>query len=347
MKIKKETMKTPQLSTPSSSIPLQPSTLSSSPYPNLLRPTKEETFLAVKLLSQLHGVPERCVTNQPVLDSLVRTILSQNTTDKNSRVAFNQLKKDFPTWKGVLKASDASIMDSIRFGGLAETKTKRVKKILTTILEEHPDECTDDISLDFLRDMSTNDIKNKLSSFNGVGPKTVSCVLMFNLQRDDFPVDTHVWHIAKRLGWVPSGASRETTYEHLNHIITEEHKYALHVLMVEHGKRCRLCSKGGKLQKECDGDCPFKNWSLTVQEFGSTSSSSSSTSLSSSEEEIKGRIEKVTIKEEKMVYETPTAFFRDGKRKDEQDRETNDKKVKRLRHWDIQDSSVVANESKE
>jgi len=38
----------------------------------------------------------------------------------------------------------------------------------------------------------------------GVGPKTVSCVLMFGLGRAEFPVDTHVWKIALALGWVRS-----------------------------------------------------------------------------------------------------------------------------------------------
>lgn len=36
-----------------------------------------------------------------VLDSLVCTILSQNTTDNNSRRAFDSLKQAFPTWEEV------------------------------------------------------------------------------------------------------------------------------------------------------------------------------------------------------------------------------------------------------
>jgi hypothetical protein len=54
--------------------------------------------------------------------------------------------------------------------------------------------------------MSTEDVKATLSRFKGVGPKTISCVLMFTLNRAEFPVDTHVWRISKRLGWVPPTA---------------------------------------------------------------------------------------------------------------------------------------------
>ena len=56
----------------------------------------------------------------------------------------------------------------------------------------------------------------RLCRFKGVGPKTVACVMMFCLARDEFPVDTHVWRISKSLGWVPAKASREDTYKHMN-----------------------------------------------------------------------------------------------------------------------------------
>ena len=55
-----------------------------------------------------------------------------------------------------------------------------------------------------------------LVRFKGVGPKTVACVMMFCLARDEFPVDTHVWRISKNLGWVPAKANREDTYRHMN-----------------------------------------------------------------------------------------------------------------------------------
>lgn len=75
--------------------------------------------------------------------------------------------------------------------------------------------------------------------------QTISCVLMFAMERAEFPVDTHVWHITKKLGWVPPTCSRESCYEHLNNRIPDSLKFALHVLLVDHGKVCKACSKGG------------------------------------------------------------------------------------------------------
>ena len=36
-------------------------------------------------------------------------------------------------------------------------------------------------------------------------------------------------------------------------------RYDLHVLLVEHGKRCSRCAKNGKPRKESHGDCPLVN----------------------------------------------------------------------------------------
>ena len=158
-------------------------------------------------------------------------------------------------------------------------------------------------------------------------------------------LDTHVWEISKKLGWSPNNSTRESTYDHLNTIITNEHKYSLHVLLVEHGKRCRNCSKGGKLQKESEGECPFKNWNIKLQEFSSSLSSSSSSSSSLKKEDINNRIE-VIVKTEN-IYETPTVF---SKRKEndnnDNDNESKETTVKRVKHWDLQNHFAI-NECKE
>ena len=232
------------------------------PYPDFSRPSPVESRLAVSLLGELHGTPTRGEITMPVLDSLVRTILSQNTTDKNSRTAFLSLKKEFPTWREVYDAvGTGRVEESIKFGGLSDIKAYNIHMILAYLLQEHPEKCpAGEPSYEWLREMPTEFCKAELSKHKGVGPKTVSCVLMFNMHRAEFPVDTHVWFIAKKLGWVPTTATAETTYSHLNLRIPEDLKYPLHILLVEHGKRCPKCAKGGKLQLPEEGACPLSNF---------------------------------------------------------------------------------------
>ena len=83
--------------------------------------------------------------------------------------------------------------------------------------------------------MSDDDVKAELSRFKGVGPKTVSCVLMFCL-KPRLSRGHARWKIAKDLGWILKGAGREEAYEHLNRRVPDDRKFDLHVLLVEHGK---------------------------------------------------------------------------------------------------------------
>ena len=169
-----------------------------------------------------------------VLDHLVRTMLSQNTTDATSIRAFRELKRRFPEWEAVRTADSADVADAIRVGGLADIKTERIKAVLNYLYEERDGA----LCLDYLHDLPDDEVKALLTSFKGVGPKTVSCVLLFALRRADFPVDTHVWKIAMALRWIPKSATREQAYELLNGPggIPDDIKFDLHVLLVEHGK---------------------------------------------------------------------------------------------------------------
>lgn len=183
----------------------------------------------------MHGERQQPPRRIPVLDGLIATVLSQNTTNVNSGRAFAALKSRFPNWDEARIANVRSIESAIRSGGLARVKSRRIKSILSFIHET-----TGKTSLEHLRGLNDDEVKQQLSAMPGVGPKTVSCVLLFAMNRQDFPVDTHVFRIAKRLGWVDSGTTREKAYDKLNRIVPPPIAYELHVLMVDHGKKiCR------------------------------------------------------------------------------------------------------------
>ena len=73
--------------------------------------------------------------------------------------------------------------------------------------------------------------------------------------------------ISKQLGWVPSSATRESAYEHLNETIPPDLKLDLHCLLVCHGKHCHACAANGKPQfPPQDGtklDCPLNKSTMT------------------------------------------------------------------------------------
>ncbi|CAH8267811.1 unnamed protein product [Arabidopsis lyrata] len=266
----------------------------SNPYPTLLRPTAEECREVRDALLSLHGFPPefanyrrqrlrslsavdghdtQCTMKsepldeaeeESVLDGLVKILLSQNTTESNSQRAFASLKAAFPNWEDVLAAESKSIESAIRCGGLAPKKAVCIKNILNRLQTERGVLC-----LEYLRGLSVEEVKTELSHFKGIGPKTVSCVLMFNLQHNDFPVDTHVFEIAKALGWVPKTADRNKTYVHLNRRIPDELKFDLNCLLYTHGKLCSNCKKTvakpkAKARVASPDECPLVGFSDLV-----------------------------------------------------------------------------------
>ena len=70
-------------------------------------------------------------------------------------------------------------------GGLANIKARRIKQILDDLYDK-----TGSLDLDYLRQSTDEEAMRELVSFEGVGPKTASCVLLFCLGRDSFAVDT-------------------------------------------------------------------------------------------------------------------------------------------------------------
>lgn len=172
--------------------------------------------------------------NDP-LDTLIETILSQNTSDVNSGRAFEALRKRYPAWSEALAADQAEIAQTIRSGGLAEVKARRIKQVLTLLAEERGD-----LSLDFLDDMDASEAERWLTRMEGIGPKTAAIVLLFSLGKPAFPVDTHVFRVSRRIGLTSKTSSREVVQSELERIVNPGEYYNMHINLIEHGRsKCR------------------------------------------------------------------------------------------------------------
>jgi endonuclease-3 len=183
--------------------------------------------------------------HRDAVSELVRTILSQNTSDVNSDRAFARLQGRFANWEQVLLADGEEIVEAIQPGGLARIKAPRIKKALQAILRERGE-----LSLDFLKDMNIQEANAWLVSLEGVGPKTAACVLLFSLGRPALPVDTHVLRVSRRLGLIGPRDSAEKAHIVLRDMLPDEAVYDFHVNMVTHGRQ--VCDAQ---RPKCDGCC--------------------------------------------------------------------------------------------
>lgn len=176
------------------------------------------------------------------LDILIATMLSQNTTDKTSFLAFQNLKNNIGTWEDVLNAPISKIRNAVRVCGLTNQKSAAIKNLLKELKHKHGK-----LSLKYLSKMSDEEIYNDLLQYKGIGVKTISCVLAFSLGRDVFPVDTHVHRVTNRLG-VVKAVTPVKTFEQVKDLIPQGKKFLFHTLLIRFGKKiCRaqkpLCGR--------------------------------------------------------------------------------------------------------
>ena len=179
-------------------------------------------------------------TRRPALDELVLTILSQNTSDRNSEHAYARMRERFPTWEDVRDAPEAELVEALRPGGLAVQKAPRIQAALRDL---------DRLDLEWLGGLPADEAMRWLVALPGVGPKTASCVLLFSLDVPVMPVDTHIHRIALRVGLVPAGTTADAAHALLTEMTPPDRMLEAHLLLIAHGRT--TCKARRPLCGEC------------------------------------------------------------------------------------------------
>ncbi|MDS0277344.1 endonuclease III [Halomicroarcula sp. S1AR25-4] len=195
---------------------------------------------------------------RPAFECLVRTILSQNTSDKASQPAHDSLMEryggsearsasDSPSGEGtdpraddgdlaatLAEADQQTLAETISSAGLYNQKSERIIAIAQRICETYGG--ADEFD-EFVREADPDEVRDRLLEMNGVGPKTADCVLLFAGGRGGvFPVDTHVHRIARRMGLAPADADHETVREYIERDVPPEKCGFGHTAMIQFGR---------------------------------------------------------------------------------------------------------------
>ena len=195
------------------------------------------------LLRREYVVPEWQPHSDPV-SVLVQTILSQNTSDTNSRSAFQSLLASFDNWRELVDADVDDITHCIRGGGLGRIKAQRIKQALGEIVRRQGK-----LELGFLSQLTSLDAEDWLQKLPGVGPKTARCILLFSLEMPILPVDTHILRVSKRLGLISSDASLHEAHYILGKVVPPADVYQFHILVIQHGRK--ICQARHPKCKNC------------------------------------------------------------------------------------------------
>ena len=201
-------------------------------------PNKEEFVLEIhRRLSEVYGSQIKYFHDLDPLSELVSALLSHRTKNRDSGLAFSNLRNLFGTWENVRDAATDEVQTAIKPCTWPEQKAPRVQQILGLITER-----LGTLSLDFLIEMDVTAARKWLEELPGVGPKTSAAVLSFsNLRAKALPVDSHHFRVAVRLGIIDAKIGEGKANRVLENLLppdfTAQEMYDNHQVMMRHGQK--------------------------------------------------------------------------------------------------------------
>ena len=218
----------------------------------MLAQTRATTVL--KILQDELALPRLVKPKVDPFETLVVTIISQNTADTNTERAFEALSKHFEiTPKALANAENAEIEACLHIAGLYQAKAKTIQTASKIILAKFRG------SLAPILCLPLDEARRTLMELPGVGPKTSDVALLFSANQPTIPVDTHVNRVSKRLGFAPANGGYEAVRLSLQSIFNPQDCLSVHLLLIAHGRKyckarrplCRQCP----LYDYCPSNC--------------------------------------------------------------------------------------------
>jgi endonuclease-3 len=208
----------------------------------------------LRTLRKTFAIPKWITSTEDPFRTLVVTMISQNTTDRNTARAFENLSNRFKITPEVLaNAQTRQIEQCLKVAGLYRNKAKTIKNTSKIIWDQFHGDLKQILSLPL------EEARKELMQLPGVGPKTADVVLLFSARKPTIPVDTHVYRVSKRLGMAAEKSGHETVRAALQTLYDPKDYLFVHVLLILQGRR--YCRARNPLCKECpiSSLCPSKH----------------------------------------------------------------------------------------
>lgn len=205
---------------------------------------EERAEKILQILRKTFTLPKWVNSEREPFKTLIATIISQNTADRNTARAFENLSKRFKITPEVLANAETSqIEECLKVAGLYKNKAKTIKEASRIILEKFHGDLKTVLSSSF------EEARESLMQLPGVGPKTADVVLLFCTEKPTIPVDTHVNRVSRRLGLAPANGDYEVVRKSLQSLYKPEEYLAVHMLLISLGRR--YCRARKPLCKQC------------------------------------------------------------------------------------------------
>lgn len=175
---------------------------------------------------------------------LIATILSAQCTDVRVNKVTKKLFEKYKNAGDFARVDIKKLQKDIKECGLYRNKSKNIKKTSQMLIKEHDGK----VPADF----------DELTKLPGVGRKTANVVLANAFSIPTFAVDTHVFRLARRLGFSDKkdvvGVEKDLT-----HKIPKKLWIKAHHLLIHHGRN--ICKARNPLCDRCPVEalCPKKD----------------------------------------------------------------------------------------
>jgi len=214
---------------------------------------EEQAANVLRILRRTFAMPKWTEAKRNPFETLIVTIISQNTADRNTARAFENLSKRFQiSPEALANAETSQIEESLKVAGLYKNKAKTIKQISKILVEKFHG------TIEPILALPLEDARKTLMQFPGVGPKTADVVLLFSAKQPTIPVDTHVNRVAKRLGFAPVNGDYEAVRKSLQLLYNPSDYLAVHVLLIAHGRKYCKAIRPPCEQCPVNMHCPSK-----------------------------------------------------------------------------------------
>ena len=166
---------------------------------------------------------------------LCAVMLSAQTTDKRVNIVTKELFLKYPNPNLLMNANIIDVIEIIKSVGLANNKAKNLIALSKMLYEKY--------------DSIVPNSLEELTKLPGVGRKTASVVLALGFNIPAMPVDTHVYRMAKRFGFIKYDEDISKAEENLKKYIDKDMWIEAHHLLLLFGRY--YCKSQNPLCKQC------------------------------------------------------------------------------------------------
>ena len=196
--------------------------------------SKKRTIEILDRLKAQYPDAECALHHKNTYELIIAVALSAQTTDKSVNKVSPALFEAYPDAATLASAEQEDVIEHIKTIGMYKTKSKNIIALAKQLVEKHGGQVPEDYEA--------------LVALPGVGRKTANVVLAVGFGHQRIAVDTHVFRVANRIGFVAEKDVLKTELG-LMETLPEDRWSEAHHSLIFHGRNC--CSARAPKCDEC------------------------------------------------------------------------------------------------